>query len=121
MNDLFDLTFESVTDSDTSLLDLSFMEAGTDSTDGMDLLDLSFTEEGDEFEGGSPADPTDHFNSDNSKERSISIPGDVKLDEDTYNKALDQLQKSFKEGVEILGALKEARGVADDIMNDYID
>ena len=72
-----------------------------------DLFELSILESDDEFASDSPADPTKHFDSDNSGEKAISVPNDVKLDVDTYNQALDALKKSFKEGVEVLDMLQK--------------
>ena len=129
---LFDTTMlESVEDDDLinlSVFDENEVDTGifalnvdpiTESVSN-DLLDEPITE-GDEFASDSPADPEKHFNSDNSGNKSISVPSDATLDEDTYNKAIDMLQKSFKEGVEILDLMRNKSNLgSDDIMSEYI-
>lgn len=46
--------------------------------------------------------------------QTIPAANKVLLDSDTYNAALDQLQKSFKEAVDVLQTFKEAKIVDDD-------
>ena len=55
---------------------------------------------------------------------SISIPGKATLTVDQYNQAITQLQKSFKEGAELLAALQEAEIVTesvDELQDQYLE
>lgn len=66
----------------------------------------------DEFADKDPATnhPEAEFDSDatSAKETSIPVPSKVVLSQDTYNDALANLKKSFKEGYEIMGMLEKA-------------
>lgn len=103
----------------------NFDEAGEN-----DLLEMEINEstalqrhskaaQDDEFTIPCPSsNPTVHVDEDNSGENGIDIPGGLKekpdakagvvMNSDTYNKALEDLQKSFKEGTELLSMLVQA-------------
>ena len=49
---------------------------------------------------------------------SISIPGKATLTVDQYNQAISQLQKSFKEGAELLAALQQVEVVQEEALTD---
>lgn len=91
------------------LFDLSGFENMHDD----DIMSMSINESVNEFESGSPADPTKHFDSANSGDHNVSVPGKAVLDEDTYNDALKRLKQSFKEGYEVLDMLQNADVLAE--------
>lgn len=107
MKGLFDISnFGSAGSND--LLDLKLNSIFESTSEDMGSLFDEPINEGDEFTDDSPTNPEKHFNADNSGNRSIPVPNDETLDEDTYNKALEQLQQSFKEGVEVLEILRRS-------------
>lgn len=88
-----------------SMLNLSFMENATD-----DLLDSPINEGTECTENNIETDPIESTK--------VDVPGGdkeepskqgIKLDADTYNSALDALQKSFNEGAQIAAMLKNAQ------------
>lgn len=94
-----------------SMLDLSFMENATD-----DLLDSPINEGTEGTENNIETDPIESTK--------VDVPGGdkeepskqgIKLDADTYNSALDALQKSFNEGAQIAAMLKNAQITEDSL------
>lgn len=94
-----------------SMLNLSFMENATD-----DLLDSPINEGTEGTENNIETDPIESTK--------VDVPGGdkeepskqgIKLDADTYNSALDALQKSFNEGAQIAAMLKNAQITEDSL------